>query len=367
MNAFILVQKGELTRFGQQEQEILGYLHQWTNGAFWKRLIILDRASFAYTSLVERSIKDKSYWFKSQTTDVEALKQVILDVAQKENWIIRVNGKETPLTYSDLDGLKRLPFDAKQTIFCDKIKPGCTPIDSFQCQNRKFQRACHRMPVWEDEAPLNNRQYDIDQNDYDLYHEIQGDEVLFWEDLHPDRESKVFFYEQLKILTKYIKEANPKIRTNREVFKQEVKEWNDLYDKQFISNTTDITKCSTPRAEQLKLLKPKAKCNKWGPWVRNNNCPTCGDGSRQEKRYCYTYNKSRKFDSFCKNGFQVPPQRTFKENYPTAIVNSIMTDQQEILPVEINVRNNGVDGLDQTASGMTLNVIVNGGETVITT
>ena len=44
-----------------------------------------------------------------------------------------------------------------------------------------------------------------------------------------------------------------------------------------------------------------------------------------------------------------------------------MTDQQEILPVEINVRNNGVDGLDQTASGMTLNVIVNGGETVITT
>ena len=57
----------------------------------------------------------------------------------------------------------------------------------------------------------------------------------------------------------------------------------------------------------------------------------------------------------------------FKENYPTAIANSIMTDQQEILPVEINVRNNGVDGLDQTASGMTLNVIVNGGETVITT
>ena len=223
------------------------------------------------------------------------------------------------------------------------------------------------MPVWEDEAPLNNRQYDIDQNDYDVYHEIQGDEVLFWEDLHPDRESKVFFYEQLKILTKYIKEANPKIRTNREVFKQEVKEWNDLYDKQFISKTTDITKCSTPRAEQLKLLKAKAKCNKWGPWVRNNNCPTCGDGSRQEKRYCYTYNKSRKFDSFCKNGFQVPPHRTFKENYPTAIANSIMTDQQEILPVEINVRNNGVDGLDQTASGMTLNVIVNGGETVITT
>ena len=117
MNAFILVQKGELTRFGQQEQEILGYLHQWTNGAFWKRLIILDRASFAYTSLVERSIKDKSYWFKSQTTDVEALKQVILDVAQKENWIIRVNGKETPLTYRGVFKIYSILFELMTYFF----------------------------------------------------------------------------------------------------------------------------------------------------------------------------------------------------------------------------------------------------------
>ena len=83
-----MVQKGEMTRFGEQEQEILGYLHQWTNGAFWNRLIILDRASFNYESLYERSIKDRSYWFESQTTDVEAIQRLILDVGKKQNWIL---------------------------------------------------------------------------------------------------------------------------------------------------------------------------------------------------------------------------------------------------------------------------------------
>ena len=63
-----------MTRFGQQEQEILGYLHKWTNGAFWNRLIVLDRASFNEEKLVARSIKNQSYWFDSQNADIDAFR-----------------------------------------------------------------------------------------------------------------------------------------------------------------------------------------------------------------------------------------------------------------------------------------------------
>ena len=235
MNAFILVQKGEMTRFSEQLQEILGYLHQWTNGAFWKRLIILDRASFSYDSVDERSRKEKSYWFNSQSTDVDAFKRLVLEVGRTEKWKIRRNGQYTDLTLTDLEGLARLPFDAKQTIYCDKIRPGCTPTDARKCQNRQFHRACHKMPIWENEAPIKDREFDERQNDDDLYHENEYENVLFWEDVDPDQESKIFFYEQLKILAKYIRGATPKIRTNREAFKHEVTEWNELFDKQFIS------------------------------------------------------------------------------------------------------------------------------------
>ena len=154
INAFFLVQKGEMTRFGEQEQEILGYLHQWTNGAFWNRLIILDRASFNYESLYERSIKDRSYWFESQTTDVEAIKRLILDAGKKQNWTIRRNGRDIPLSPHDLEGIKRLPFDAKQTIFCDKVRPGCTPVTARKCSNPRFRQSCYKMPIWEDEVSI---------------------------------------------------------------------------------------------------------------------------------------------------------------------------------------------------------------------
>ena len=205
MNAFILVQKGEMTRFGQQLQEILGYLHQWTNGAFWKRLIILDRASFDYTSLVERSKKEKSYWFESQSTAVEKFKRLVLDVAKKQDirWYIRRNGEDTEMKLADLDGIKLLPFDAKQTMFCDKIRPGCTPVGDSKC-SANFRKGCHKMPIWESEAPIQDREFDIKQNDNDDYHENEYDNVLFWEDVDPDKSSDVFFYEQLKILAKYI-------------------------------------------------------------------------------------------------------------------------------------------------------------------
>ena len=292
INAFFLVQKGEMTRFGEQEQEILGYLHQWTNGAFWNRLVILDRASFNYESLYERSIKDKSYWFESQTTDVEAIQRLILDVGKKQNWTIRRNGRDTPLSSRDLEGIKRLPFDAKQTIFCDQKRPGCTPITARKCNNPRFRQSCYKMPIWEDEVSVKDGEFDYRQDDDDLYHENEYENVLFWEDVSTVRKSKIFFYEQLKILTKYIKAANTKIRTNRDVFKREVEEWNDLYETQFISKTTDITKCTTPRAEQQKLLKAKAKCNKWGKWRRTSKCPTCGDGLRQERRHCLNHDQS---------------------------------------------------------------------------
>ena len=289
-----MVQKGEMTRFGEQEQEILGYLHQWTNGAFWNRLVILDRASFNYESLYERSIKDRSYWFESQTTDVEAIQRLILDVGKKQNWTIRRNGRDIPLSPRDLEGIKRLPFDAKQTIFCDKVRPGCTPVTSRKCSNPRFRQSCYKMPIWEDEVSIQDGEFDYRQDDDDLYHENEYENVLFWEDVSTVRKSKIFFYEQLKILTKYIKGANTKIRTNREVFKREVEEWNDLYEKQFVSKTIDIPKCSMPKAENQKLLNPKAKCNRWGAWVRKTQCPTCGSGSRHEQRYCYNYNKSGK-------------------------------------------------------------------------
>ena len=294
-----------MTRFGEQEQEILGYLHQWTNGAFWNRLVILDRASFNYESLIERSGKDKSYWFKSQTTDVDAIRNLILNVGKQTNkngqqkWTIRRNGRDTPLKSTDLQGLKRVPFDAKQTIFCDKIRPGCTPADSQKCQNTKFRKSCHKMPIWENEAPFEDRQFDYKQNDNDFYHENEYEEVLFWEDIATNRKSKFFFYEQLKILTKYIKEATP-IRTNRDVFKREVAEWNDLYDKKFISKTTDIKQCTIPRTEQKLQLKHTGQCNRWGVWGIETDCPICGDGSRRNKRFCYTSKWQMVDDNLCK-------------------------------------------------------------------
>ena len=49
-----------------------------------------------------------------------------------------------------------------------------------------------------------------------------------------------------------------------------------------------------PKAEEKKLLKSKAKCNRWGEWIRKTQCQICGNGSRQVQRYCYNYNKSGK-------------------------------------------------------------------------
>jgi len=264
MSAFIFVQQGELTRFGEQEQEILGYLHKWTNGKFWNRLIILDRASFNYDSMVERSKKDKSYWFESQTKAVKSFQRLVLDIGKKESWTVSRNNVKTPLRLSDLQGIKRLPFDAKQTLFCDKTRPGCEPVTSRRCRNSEFGKACHQMPIWENEAPSDDRDFDIMQNDDDFYHEYQYDDgkiasVLFWEDIGISKTSKYFFYEQLKILTRYIKDGIPKIRTNRDVFKHEINKWNVSYRKQFISKVTDIKECSIPKAEKLRRLKKKAQ------------------------------------------------------------------------------------------------------------
>ena len=344
-----MVQQGEMTRFGEQEQEILGYLHQWTNGDFWNRLVILDRASFNYDSLLERSGKDKSYWFKSQTTDVEAIRNLILNVGKQTNkngqqkWTIRRNGKDTPLKPSDLQGIKRVPFDAKQTIFCDKIRPGCTPVNSRKCRNLKFSKACHKMPIWENEAPIEDREFDNKQNDDDFYHENEYEEVLFWEDVATNRESKYFFYEQLKILTKHIKEATPKIQTNREVFKREVLEWNDSYDEQFISKTTDIKQCTIPKVEQLQQLNHGGECNRWGTWFEDTQCPYVVPA--QDK----------------KNEIVTIPLRNL-ESFPLICVNCMARfNTRKIKHVRINAV--GVVGIEQIAS-VKVSAIVSGGENV---
>ena len=222
---------------------------------------------------------------------MEAFKRLVLSVGMKQKWFIKRNGVDTSMRLDDLEGIKRLPFDAKQTLVCDQVRHGCFPITANKCINSSFRRGCHKMPIWENEAPFENRDFDKRQNDDDDYHENENDQVLFWEDVNPDKTSKVFFYEQLKIMAKYIR-ANSKIRTNREIFEREVSEWNDNYKTQFISKTVKIAGCPTPKEEQEKLLRPTAKCNKWGPWIRKNNCPKCGGVSRQVQRYCYNYNKS---------------------------------------------------------------------------
>jgi len=66
------------------------------------------------------------------------------------------------------------------------------------------------MPIWENEAPMNDREFDYIQNDNDFYHENEYENVLFWEDVDMNKKSKVFFYEQLKILSKIHKRSQSK-------------------------------------------------------------------------------------------------------------------------------------------------------------
>ena len=61
---------------------------------------------------------------------------------------------DIPLSPHDLEGIKRLPFDAKQTIFCDKVRPGCTPVTARKCSNPRFRQSCYKMPIWEDEVSI---------------------------------------------------------------------------------------------------------------------------------------------------------------------------------------------------------------------
>ena len=105
--------------------------------------------------------KDQSFWFDSQQKELKGIKEKILYAGKFFNWTIALANKSTrPLSIEDLEGVKRLPFDPSQTIFCDKTAPGCEPRSSAKCKNRNL-RSCHKMPIWENEAPSSQRDFDF--------------------------------------------------------------------------------------------------------------------------------------------------------------------------------------------------------------
>ena len=120
VNLFILVQKGKLDRFpSSTEEKILGDLHKWTNGAIWSRLLIVDRVSYGDKTITDRSEnKNKGVWFESQ--NIEPLKRMILKSSKDNEWSIVDGDIKRNLTMEDLEGLRRLPFDASQTDKCEK-------------------------------------------------------------------------------------------------------------------------------------------------------------------------------------------------------------------------------------------------------
>ena len=240
--------------------------------------------------------KDQSFWFESQNEELKGIKEKILAAGNFFNWQIDLlNKSKRPLLMDDLQGLQRLPFDPSQTIFCDKTKPGCKPRSSPECKNKKL-RFCHKMPIWENEAPFDQRQYDINQNDDDFYHEQEDYPIVFWEDLTTEKESKYFFHEQLKILANYIQNADPKILIDKETLigphMERIRVWNEEYDHKFLKKTTKIESCEAIRIDNESALKSKAKCNQWSAWKIIKKCPICGSGKYTEVRECSNFDKT---------------------------------------------------------------------------
>ena len=297
---FFLVQSDEFHRFGQIEQAILGDLHKWTNGEIWSRLVILDRIDFSGQKIELRSItKDRSPWSDSQSDkSIETLKKLVLKVARQEKWVVSENGVQRPLRKWDLSGIKRLPFDASQTVFCDRTIPGCKPTSTFNCENYKFKMYCSKMPIWENEAPDELRFFDEQQDDSDDYHENEFRPFLYWENIGMPEKTKYFFFEQLKAMSQYIKQEKTKINPDKVIkeYKREINQWNEIYKKKFITNQTSIATCADEKNEAIKKLKKPGKCNVWGNWFKTKKCPKCGSGNFAEERNCYNYGKTRKFD-----------------------------------------------------------------------
>ena len=180
VHLFVLVQSGELVRFSNTEQKILGDLHEWTNGAVWNRLLILERASFSEEKILTRSSqKDKGLWFESKNTD--DIKKIILNFG----WTILEEDIRRNLTMDDLEGLRRLPFDASQTDKCDRTYLKCDHQNPTDCKSRKnFKfRLCHKMPIWEKDANETglDTTFDVKQNDKDYYHEYEDYPIIFWD------------------------------------------------------------------------------------------------------------------------------------------------------------------------------------------
>ena len=282
-----------MVRLSQTEQNILGDLHKWTNGEFWKRLIFLDRTSFTRADLFDRSTSNKSFWHDSQnTTD---LKNTILKTSQRafNNWKINENGHDRDLMLSDLEGLKRLPFDASQTMFCDKWKENCHS-EGKECSNNR-RRICSKMPVWKNE--FSDGQFDSDYNDDDYYLEYDYNPFVFWEDIDPSKESKYFFIEQLKLLSSYIHEAKPKVIPATLKYLRDIESMNDSYRSKFFDNETLIETCEASRNEDLKNIQENVVCNQWTSWTETTKCPLCGRGNSILQRKCMNAEKGSKLKS----------------------------------------------------------------------
>lgn len=244
--------------------------------------------------MIDRSEGNNSFWQTSQTNDVIGIKRKVTELASILRWkILSLDGDERDLSIDDLDGLKRLPFDPKQTKFCDTQKPGCDVTQSG-CLNRKF-RLCYRMPIWEDEIPQDERAFDNIQNDNDFYHESEEEPVLFWDDEEETEqgEIKYFFHEQLKILSSIISNSSEKVFTERynqiAEYTTKINYWNTNFTNTFAGPET-VPECKSLKITLEDQLKLKAQCNRWGQWEETKKCPICHLYAKfRKERKCFSH------------------------------------------------------------------------------
>ena len=92
VNAFILVMvSSNNPRFPQNEVKIMKKFHEWTNGRFWKNLIILSRREFSRSAVMQSAEDDVNFWKPEPL--VESFENNIL----KLDLIITVDGFDRKL------------------------------------------------------------------------------------------------------------------------------------------------------------------------------------------------------------------------------------------------------------------------------
>ena len=120
-----------------------------------------------------------------------------------------------------------------------------------------------------------------------------------------DRQSKYFFMEQLKILSKIIQESaeKPKVKSSRMEYAEISQKLETLYSNQFEMNTTRIETCEVAKSKSRAQINPNTECNHWGEWESTSKCAICGESSYTEERKCYNHDKTVQLsDEFCEKG-----------------------------------------------------------------